>query len=237
MEDCELIEIASGVLEKIMPSFQKDLSASSSGNLKFLVNSVNTHFDSLEKSVEEKVRKEFLGKRFSEIQGFITNDRRIMDIGIKRLENALKDGRELYKFCLSWSKVTKDIEKKVKEQEDKLSSFSQNFDPLTISIINQECQTIAVINEIKKLEKERKNIISRMGELRGMIIPKLEVMHEALIDAQTTTWTSDLTDLKRAEAFAFLLSGHISILDKMKQSWAIEFVQLKTTFVDILQYM
>jgi len=74
----------------------------------------------------------------------------------------------------------------VKAQEDKLLSLYQNFDPLIVSIINQECQTIVVMNEIKKLEKERKNILSKMGELRGMIIPKLEAMHEALTDAQTT---------------------------------------------------
>jgi len=54
-----LLEAASGVLEKIMPSVQKDPTASSSGNLKTLVSSVGTHFESLEKSAEEKVWKEF----------------------------------------------------------------------------------------------------------------------------------------------------------------------------------
>jgi len=69
-----------------------------------------------------------------------------LDIGIKSLENALKDGGDLYKFCLSWSTVTIDIIKKVEEQESKLSSLSQSFDPLTSSIVNQQCQTITVIN-------------------------------------------------------------------------------------------
>jgi len=139
MEDCALLEIAFSMLEKIMPSFQKDPLASPSGNLKSLVNSLSTHFDSLEKLAEEKVWKEFLGKSFTEAQGIITNDRSTLDIGIKSLENALKDGGNMYKFFLSWPKVIEDIEKKVKEQEGKLSSLSQNFDPLTTSLINQEC--------------------------------------------------------------------------------------------------
>lgn len=67
MEDYELLKIASNVLEKIMPSFQKDSSASSSGNLKSLVSYVSTHFESLEKSAKEKVRKEFMDKRFTEL--------------------------------------------------------------------------------------------------------------------------------------------------------------------------
>jgi len=237
MEDCELIEAASGVLVKIMPSIQIDPTASTSGNLKTLVSSVDTHFDSLEKSAEEKVRKEFLDKRFSEILELISKDRKIVSIGIKSLENALKDGGDIYKFCISWSKATAAFDKKIKEEQDKLQSLSQSFDPLSSSIINQECQTIAVLNEIKNLEKERKNITNRMGELRRIIIPKLETMHEAISDAQTTAQTKDPTDLKRAEAFAFLLSGHISILDRMKQSWATEMIQLQTSFADILQYM
>jgi len=80
-------------------------------------------------------------------------------------------------------------------------------------------------------------MISRMGELRRIIVPKLEAMHEAISEAQITAQTNDPTDLKRPDAFAFLLSGHISILDRMKQSWATEFIQLKTTFADILKYM
>jgi len=178
-----------------------------------------------------------LDKRFSEILELISKDRKIVSIGIKSLENALKDGGDIYKFCISWSKATAAIDKKIKEEQDKLQSLSQSFDPLSSSIINQECQTIAVLNEIKNLEKERKNITNRMGELRRIIIPKLETMHEAISDAQTTAQTKDPTDLKRAEAFAFLLSGHISILDRMKQSWATKMIQLQTSFADILQYM
>jgi len=63
-------------------------------------------------------------------------DRTILTISIKSVQNALSDGSDKYKFCLSWPKVSEDIENKIKEQELKLSNLSNNFDPLTISPIS-----------------------------------------------------------------------------------------------------
>jgi len=55
-----------------------------------------------------------------------------------------------------------------------------------------------------------------MSELRGIFIPKLEAMYEAITDAQTIARTSYPIDLRLAKAYAFLLSGHISILERVK---------------------
>lgn len=62
-EDSELLTMASDVLEKLMPSFQKDSLDTSSEQLKILINSVDSHFQSFEKSVEEKVWNEFNARR------------------------------------------------------------------------------------------------------------------------------------------------------------------------------
>lgn len=47
IEDSELLGLASRILE-IIPTFQKDSSTSPSGQLKSLINSVSSHFESLE---------------------------------------------------------------------------------------------------------------------------------------------------------------------------------------------
>lgn len=55
IEDSELSSLASGILEKLMPTFVKDSSGTSSGQLKNLTNVLSTHFESLEKSGEVKI--------------------------------------------------------------------------------------------------------------------------------------------------------------------------------------
>jgi hypothetical protein len=55
IEDSELLNLASTVMEKIMSSHVKDSSTSPSGYLKSLINLVSTHFESLEKLAKVKV--------------------------------------------------------------------------------------------------------------------------------------------------------------------------------------
>lgn len=94
-----------------MPKFQKDTSDSPSGQLKSLINFVSTHFESLEKLVEVRVRNEFDAKRFSEIIEMISNDRNLLDTCVKSIQNALSEGGNVYKSYLLSSKFVEDIQK------------------------------------------------------------------------------------------------------------------------------
>lgn len=123
-EDNELLTLASGVLEKIIPSYVKNKFDTPSEQLKSLINSMDTHFESLEKSAAVKVRGEFNAKRLRTLKRMITDDRVTLDTCIKRVQDALSKGGNIYKSCLSLSKFTKDIEKKSKEHEDQLARIS-----------------------------------------------------------------------------------------------------------------
>lgn len=62
-KDKMLLTLASKILEKLMPSFQKDPFDTLVGNLKNLISLVDTHFDSFYKSAEEKAQNDFYTKR------------------------------------------------------------------------------------------------------------------------------------------------------------------------------
>lgn len=83
IEDSELLTMASGVLEKLMPSFQKDTSDIPSNQLKSLINSVEHHFKSFEKFVEDKVRNEFNTRRLRILMRMIVDDRVTLDTCVK----------------------------------------------------------------------------------------------------------------------------------------------------------
>lgn len=130
MEDSELLRLTSGVVKKLMPTFQKDTSSSPSEQLKSLINSMNTHFESLEKSIEIKAKNKFESKRFSTLMTIITNDRGLLDTCVKRIQDALLEGGNIYKSCLSPSKFVADIEKKIMENKKTLASILQYFNLL-----------------------------------------------------------------------------------------------------------
>lgn len=117
IDDNEILGLASRVLEKIMPTHVKDPSGSSSGELKKLINSISTHFKSIEKSAMVKMQKEFDGKRFSRLKEMIANDKNLLATCIKNIQGSLSEGGKAYKSCLVLSKFTEDDEKKVKDLE------------------------------------------------------------------------------------------------------------------------
>jgi len=145
---------------------------------------VSTHFESLEKSAKPKVQKEFNNKRFDALKGLIGVDRMVLDASVKSIQNALPEGGNVYTFCLSYPKVIKDIEDKIKVSKKKLSSVSKSFDHVTVSVASKESQAISLIEDIKKLTKEKESIEAMMSELRGLISPKMEAMFNALTEAQ-----------------------------------------------------
>lgn len=57
-----------------MPSFQKDSSNTPSEQLKSLINYVDSHFESFEKSAKEKVQNEFDTKRLRTLKKMIAKE-------------------------------------------------------------------------------------------------------------------------------------------------------------------
>lgn len=138
IEESELLSLASNILERIMPNQVKDPSGSPSGELKKLINSVSTHFESLEKSAEVKVQKEFDDKRFNRLKCMITNEKSLLATCVKNIQSALSKGGKIYKSCFSLSKLTKENEKKIKDHEKQLAAIYYAFDPLIVSVGKQE---------------------------------------------------------------------------------------------------
>lgn len=117
IEDSEMLSQASGILEKIMPSFQKDALDTPSIQLRSLIKSVDTHFESLEKSTEEKVYSEFNAKRMRTFNRMIVGDKVILDTCIKRIPDALTTGGNIYKSCLSLSNFTERLRKSIRSMK------------------------------------------------------------------------------------------------------------------------
>lgn len=111
IENSELLTLAFSVLEKIMLSYVKNTSDTPFGQLKSLVNSISTCFESLEKFAEAKVHNEFNAKRLRTLKRMIADDRVILDTYVKSIQDALSEGDNIFKSCLSFSKFTEDIEK------------------------------------------------------------------------------------------------------------------------------
>lgn len=84
-----LLTLATDVLENLMPSFQKDTSDTPFGQLKSMINSVNTHFESFEKSIEDIVQSEFNGKRLQNLKRMIAKDRVTLDSCVMSTKDAL----------------------------------------------------------------------------------------------------------------------------------------------------
>jgi hypothetical protein len=123
-EDNELLNLASSVLEKIIPIHVKDPSASPSGKLKSLINFVSTHFESLEKSAEVKVWKDFDENRFSKMKRMIVNDRDSLSTWVKCIHGALYEGGNIYNSCIIVIKFTTNFDERIKEQATKLVAIS-----------------------------------------------------------------------------------------------------------------
>lgn len=174
IEDSDLLTLASGVLQKIMPTYVKDTLDSPSRQLKNLINFVSTHFQSLEKSAEIKVWNEFDAKRFNELQKVIANDISLLETYVKSIQDALSKGGNVYKSYLSFSMFVVDIEKQIMQNEKLLIGISQPFDPLSVYVASQETQVISLFDKIKNLSHEEENIIDKVGELRRFITPKLD---------------------------------------------------------------
>lgn len=123
MEDSEILSLVSDILEKLIPTFQKDTLNSPSGPPKSLINSVSTHFESLEKSVEIKDKNEFEAKRFRTLKKMIANDRILLDSCVKSIQDALSEGWNVYKSSLSFSHFFADVEKKIVENKKTLAGI------------------------------------------------------------------------------------------------------------------
>lgn len=84
---------------------------------------MSTHFESLEKSAEIKAKNEFEAKRFRTLKKMIINDRGLLDTCVKSIQDALSEGGNIYKSCLSHSKFLADIEKQIVENEKTLAGI------------------------------------------------------------------------------------------------------------------
>lgn len=101
---------------------------------------------------------------------------------------------------------------------------------------SHEDQVISLLDKIKILFYDKEKFIGRVGELRGLITPKLDTMFIALKESQDALGSKDLTDLRSAEMWSYLFSGLISMLECLKKGWDNHLKSLKNTFSDIFKF-
>ncbi|XP_059073528.1 uncharacterized protein LOC131874258 [Cryptomeria japonica] len=208
-KDCELMLMATSVLEKFLPSF-KDTSSTPSNQLKSLLKSIDSHFVSLKKDTEAKLISVFNAKRMRTVLRMISGDKTKLVSCVKSIQDALVEGGKIYKLCLLLLKFTIEIEKKIKEHEVNLANLSQSFDPQSIFVSKKEDQVISLLDKIKSLNQEKDKIVGRVRELRSLITPQLDSFLSSLQDAHNANKSAPI-DLRAAKMQAYLFSALISI--------------------------
>lgn len=78
IDDSELLSLASGVLQKLIPTHVKDIYGSSFGELKKIINYLSTHFESFEKSAMINMQMKFKEKRFGGLKELIAKDKTLL---------------------------------------------------------------------------------------------------------------------------------------------------------------
>lgn len=92
IEDSELLTFASGLLEKLMPSFQEESLDTWSEKMKRLINSVDNNFQSFEKSAKEKAQNDFNARRIWTLKKVIIDYKVTLDTCAKGIQDALSEG-------------------------------------------------------------------------------------------------------------------------------------------------
>lgn len=167
----------------------------------------------------------------------IAYDRSLLDTCVKTIQDALSKWGNVYKSFLSSSKFVEDIEKKIKENEKQLANISQSFDLLNTYVADQEGQVVSLLDKIKSLTHDKDKIISRVGELRSLITPKMDTMLSTLKEARDVIATNDPAYLPLTEMQAFIFSDLISVLECLKKGWDNHLNTLKNIFANILMFM
>jgi hypothetical protein len=121
----------------------------------------------------------------------IVNDRDSLSIWVKCIQGAIFEGGNIYKSCITMKKFTIDFDERIKDQEAKLITISQDFDPKTSSIVDHEGQIISLHDKIIGIVHEKNRVVERVCELRGLIGPKIEKMFSALKEAKFSIVVSD----------------------------------------------
>lgn len=198
---------------------------------------MDIHFQSFEKSTEEKVRNEFHARRFQTLKNMVIDDRITLDASIKSIQEALSEGGNIYKSCLKLSKFTQDIERKIKEHEDQLDQLSQSFDLLLVSLSGHEAQVVSLLEKIRSLNRENVKIVDKVCELKSLITPKMDIILSGLKDAQAAMNFSEPYDLKSVEALPYFLSGLITIMESLNKSWDSHLNSLNNYYADIFKFL
>lgn len=109
--------------KKLLPSFSQDSGASHSRKLKNMLNTINTHFVSLEKAVDESVHKRFNEMRLQNKLKEVERDRVSLKTSMKIVEETLNEGGKIFKSCLFLPKFTVEIDQQVRDLEGKLAGI------------------------------------------------------------------------------------------------------------------
>lgn len=65
-------------------------------------------------------------------------------------------------------------------------------------MVSHEDQVISLIDKVNSLRHDKEKVIGRVGELWGLITPKLDTMCIALKEAQDALGSKDPSDLRSA---------------------------------------
>ncbi|XP_059070605.1 uncharacterized protein LOC131860241 [Cryptomeria japonica] len=163
-EEKEVISLATTYLEKILLDHKQILNASPSEKLKDMLNKVEFNFISLEKVTDIKVLKKFIEMRLQTYLKVIEDDKEVLKTMVKSVEDALGEGRKIFKSCLFLPKFIAEIDKQIRDFEGKLASISHSFAPHLVFLSSLEAQIIDFTNKIKGLNKEKEQWRGDDGE-------------------------------------------------------------------------
>lgn len=108
-------------------------------------------------------------------QKMIKDDRVILNKGLQTISEASSEGGKINNPCLSLSKFTLDIDKKISVCQGKLDSISQSFNSNVAISTNIDGQVMALTDQISSLNLEKEKILRQFSEVWNLIAPRMDI--------------------------------------------------------------
>lgn len=167
----------------------------------------------------------------------IISDKAKLTEEITRIDEALHKCSQIYLSCTNTTKLTTNLDNKIKVDKDKLEQLVVIFDGIESLTSFVDGQNLLLESEISALEKENDKLMRWARELRGSISPQLNtlLLHKwECMDQMNMPTPATLTE---EELHAYILNGFVSILGTLKTEWDTYLAFLKGSYLDIFKYI
>lgn len=149
----------------------------------------------------------------------------------------MKQYINIYKVCCNTDILTTNVDKKIKEFQEKIENIANSFDGLTSLTTSIDGQNLIFENQIYVLEKERDKIIRRAKSLRGLVSPRLDSLSVHKKECMDMMGKPTPIEVNEKESFAHLLIRLVSISGTFKTGCDTYLELQEKDYLEILKFI